>query len=191
MAKNDKKQIPFEEVYDLCLYCRIMLCQAQLLFLNVGCLSIVTDIYRPNMERLRDWISIPKANGYQALHTTVMSHTGKWVEVQIRSRQMDAIAENGLAAHWVYKEDGKAAYEQGVENWLAKVKQLLQNQQDISSSDLVSGMKMNLYAKEIFVFKPQRRCALQLPENSKVIDFAYEIDSELGNHCIGAKVNNN
>lgn len=188
--KMNKKQIPFEEVYDL--FAIRIIVEGESEFAKSLCwmvYSIVTDIYRPNMERLRDWISIPKANGYQALHTTVMSHTGKWVEVQIRSRQMDAIAENGLAAHWVYKEEGKAAYEQGVENWLAKVKQLLQNQQDISSSDLVSGMKMNLYAKEIFVFTPKGDVRT-LPENSKVIDFAYEIDPELGNHCIGAKVNN-
>lgn len=188
--KMNKKQIPFEEVYDL--FAIRIIVEGESEYAKSLCwmvYSIVTDIYRPNMERLRDWISIPKANGYQALHTTVMSHTGKWVEVQIRSRQMDAIAENGLAAHWVYKEDGKAAYEQGVENWLAKVKQLLQNQQDISSSDLVSGMKMNLYAKEIFVFTPKGDVRT-LPENSKVIDFAYEIDPELGNHCIGAKVNN-
>ncbi len=188
--KMNKKQIPFEEVYDL--FAIRIIVEGEAEYSKSICwtvYSIVTEIYRPNMERLRDWISIPKANGYQALHTTVMSHTGKWVEVQIRSRQMDAIAENGLAAHWVYKEDGKASYEQGVENWLAKVKQLLQSQQDISSSDLISGMKMNLYAKEIFIFTPKGDVRT-LPENSKVIDFAYEINADLGNHCIGAKVNN-
>ena len=188
--KMNKKQIPFEEVYDL--FAIRIIVEGEAEYAKSICwtvYSIVTEIYHPNMERLRDWISIPKANGYQALHTTVMSHTGKWVEVQIRSRQMDTIAENGLAAHWVYKEEGKANYEQGVENWLAKVKQLLQNQQDISSTDLISGMKMNLYAKEIFIFTPKGDVRT-LPENSKVIDFAYEIDPDLGNHCIGAKVNN-
>lgn len=188
--KMNKKQIPFEEVYDL--FAIRIIVEGEAEYAKSICwtvYSIVTDIYRPNMERLRDWISIPKANGYQALHTTVMSRIGKWVEVQIRSRQMDTIAENGLAAHWVYKEEGKAGYEQGVESWLTKVKQLLQNQQEFSSADLVSGMKMNLYAKEIFVYTPKGDVRT-LPENSKVIDFAYEIDQDLGNHCIGAKVNN-
>ncbi len=188
--KMNKKQISFEEVYDL--FAIRIIIEGESEYAKSLCwmvYAIITEIYRPNMERLRDWISIPKANGYQALHTTVMSHTGKWVEVQIRSRQMDTIAENGLAAHWVYKEEGKAGYEQGVENWLAKVKQLLQNQQDASSSDLLTGMMMNLYAKEIFVFTPKGEVRT-LPENSKVIDFAYDISPELGNYCIGAKINN-
>lgn len=188
--KMNKKQIPFEEVYDL--FAIRIIVEGEEEHTKSICwtvYSIVTEVYHPNIERLRDWISIPKANGYQALHTTVMSHTGKWVEVQIRSRQMDVIAENGLAAHWTYKEEGKENYEQGVESWLAKVKQLLQNQQELSSSDLVSGMKMNLYAKEIFVFTPKGEVRT-LPENSKVIDFAYDISPDLGNHCIGAKINN-
>lgn len=188
--KMNKKQIPFEEVYDL--FAIRIIVEGEAEHAKSICwtvYSIVTEIYHPNTERLRDWISIPKANGYQALHITVMSHIGKWVEVQIRSRQMDVIAENGLAAHWVYKEEGRAGYEQGIENWLAKVKELLESQQDASSTDLLTGMMMNLYAKEIFVFTPKGEVRT-LPENSKVIDFAYDISPDLGNYCIGAKINN-
>ncbi len=187
--KMNKKRIPFSEVYDL--FAIRIIIEADIDHQKSACwtvYSLVTDIYKPKNDRLRDWISIPKSNGYQALHTTVMSDTGKWVEVQIRTQQMDAIAENGFAAHWVYKDNGKANYEQGVETWLANIKEILQKNEG-NTGELVANVKLNLYNKEIFVFTPKGD-EHTLPEKSTVLDFAYEIDAELGNYCIGAKVNN-
>ncbi len=186
--KMIKKKIPFEEVFDL--FAIRIIIEADDDLQKSACWSVyslVTDVYKPNNDRLRDWISTPKSNGYQSLHTTVMSHTGKWVEVQIRTRQMDAIAENGFASHWIYKEDGKQNYEQGVESWLASVKDILQHSEG-NTGELISNMKMNLYEKEIYVFtsKGEERV---LPRESTVLDFAYELSEQLGNCCIGAKVN--
>lgn len=188
--KMTKKRIPFDEVYDL--FAIRIIIEADDEHQKSACwsvYSIVTDIYKPKADRLRDWISMPKANGYQSLHTTVMSNKGKWVEVQIRTRQMDTIAENGFAAHWVYKENGKRNDEQGVEAWLASIKEILQNNENVNTGELVSNVKMNLFNKEIFVFtaKGEERT---MPENSTVLDFAYEMDADTGNYCIGAKVNN-
>ena len=124
-----RQQCAFEDVYDI-MAVRIIFTPNESMSEKDQCwmiYSAITEIYRPHPERIRDWISTPKSNGYQSLHTTVMSHTGKWVEVQIRTRQMDAIAENGFASHWIYKEDGKQNYEQGVESWLASVKDILQH----------------------------------------------------------------
>ncbi len=187
--KMTKKKIPFDEVYDL--FAIRIIIDSDEEHQKSSCWSVyslVTDIYTPRSDRLRDWISTPKSNGYQSLHTTVMSHTGKWVEVQIRTRQMDAIAENGFAAHWVYKENNKQSYEQGVDAWLSKIKEILQNN-DSNTGELVAGVKMNLFNKEIFVFTPKGD-EHTMPENSTVLDFAYEIGEQLGNFCIGAKVNN-
>ena len=186
--KMNKKQIPFEEVYDL-FAIRIIL-DVDDEHQKSACWSvyaIVTDIYRPNLSRLRDWISSPKTNGYQSLHTTVMSKTGKWVEVQIRSKQMDTIAENGFAAHWVYKEDS-SSYEKGVDTWLANLKEVLQKA-EANTGELVANVKLNLYSKEIFVFT-QKGEEHTMPEKSSVIDFAYLFGENEGSHCIGAKVNN-
>ena len=186
--KMNKKQIPFEEVFDLF---------AIRIILNVddehqksacwSVYSIVTDIYKPNLSRLRDWISTPKTNGYQSLHTTVMSRTGKWVEVQIRSKQMDIIAENGFAAHWVYKED-TSNYEKGIDAWLSNLKDVLQKA-EANTGELVANVKLNLYSKEIFIFT-QKGDEHTMPEKSTVIDFAYLLGENEGSHCIGAKVNN-
>lgn len=196
--KMSRKQIPFEEVYDL-FAIRIIL-DVDPEFAKSECwtlYSLVTDIYRPNTERLRDWISIPKLNGYQALHITVMSNPtentpqGRWVEVQIRSRQMDAIAENGIAAHWMYKEGGsETEYSQeGIEEWLKQVRFVLQNQQEAPSSELLSKVKLNLFSKEIYIYTPKGEFHT-MPAGSTVLDFAYAIQEDFGNHCIGAKVNN-
>jgi GTP pyrophosphokinase len=147
--------------------------------------SIVTDFYKPNPERLRDWISHPKQNGYESLHTTVMSPTGKWVEVQIRTKRMDEIAEKGLAAHWKYKEnDDKTS---GFDKWINQIRELIESQ-DNNALDFVDDFKMNLFAEEIFVFTPKGELK-NLPANSTALDFAFEIHSEVGAKCIGAKVN--
>jgi GTP pyrophosphokinase len=203
--KMTKKQVPFEEVYDL-FAIRIVI-DVDIEHQKSACWSVysaVTDIYKPNSDRLRDWISTPKANGYQALHTTVMSKTGKWVEVQIRSKEMDVIAENGFAAHWAYKQgeslfenvvnqeeilqSKQQNYEQGIESWLLNIKEILhKNETDIG--DMIASVKMNLYSKEIYIFTPKGD-EHTMPENSTVIDFAYRIDEKLGDYCIGAKVNN-
>ena len=197
--KMSKKQIPFEEVYDL--FAIRIIVDVSPEFAKSECwtiYSLVTDIYHPNTERLRDWISIPKSNGYQALHITVMSPQtpnnpkGRWVEVQIRSKQMDDIAENGLAAHWMYKEEGgsRTYNQEGLDEWLNQIKYVLQIQQEAPSSDLISNVKLNLFAKEIYVYTPKGEFHT-MPAGATVLDFAYETGDEMGNHCIGAKVNSN
>jgi len=184
--KMKKKEIPFEEVYDL-FAVRIVLDVAQELEKSEcwKVYSVITDHYRPNHSRLRDWISIPKANGYEALHTTVMSQTGRWVEIQIRSRRMDDIAERGYAAHWKYKSQIDS--ETGVEEWLHKVRDMLLMEES-DAVDFVNDFKLNLFADEIYVYTPKGDVKT-LPAGSSVLDFAYAIHSEIGNHCIGAKVN--
>lgn len=149
--------------------------------------STVTDNYTPNPDRLRDWVSIPKANGYESLHTTVMGPKGRWVEVQIRSKRMDEIAEKGYAAHWKYK-DGAQPNDNGLEQWLAKVREMLENT-DGSAVEFLDDFKLNLFAEEIFVFTPKGDLR-KLPAQATVLDFAFDIHSGLGAKCIGAKVNN-
>ncbi|MBP5613178.1 MAG: bifunctional (p)ppGpp synthetase/guanosine-3',5'-bis(diphosphate) 3'-pyrophosphohydrolase [Bacteroidales bacterium] len=196
--KMSRKQIPFEEVYDL--FAIRIIVDVEPEYAKSECWSVyslVTDIYRPNTERLRDWISIPKANGYQALHITVMSNPtennpkGRWVEVQIRSRQMDATAENGIAAHWLYKEGGGGtdSSQDSIDEWLKQVRFVLQNQQEAPSNELLSNVKLNLFSKEIYVYTPKGEFHT-MPAGSTVLDFAYQIQEDFGNHCIGAKVNN-
>ena len=184
--KMKKKEIPFEEVYDL-FAVRIVI-DAPMETEKSDCwkvYSIITDHYRPNHNRLRDWISIPKANGYEALHTTVMSHAGRWVEIQIRSKRMDEIAEKGYAAHWKYKETIDT--ETGVEEWLNKIRDMLKDE-DSDALDFVSDFKLNLFADEIYAYTP-RGDLKTLPAGSTVLDFAYAVHTEIGKHCIGAKVN--
>jgi GTP diphosphokinase / guanosine-3',5'-bis(diphosphate) 3'-diphosphatase len=184
--KMKKKEIPFEEVYDL-FAVRIVI-DAPVQTEKSDCwkvYSIITDNYRPNHNRLRDWISIPKANGYEALHTTVMSHTGRWVEIQIRSQRMDEIAEKGYAAHWKYKETIDT--ETGVEEWLNKIRDMLKDE-DSDALDFVSDFKLNLFADEIYAYTPKGDLKT-LPAGSTVLDFAYAVHTEIGKHCIGAKVN--
>ncbi len=148
--------------------------------------SIITDYYRPNPDRLRDWISTPRANGYESLHTTVMGPGGHWVEVQIRTNRMDEIAEVGYAAHWKYKteEPGK---ESRLEEWISQIRELLENP-DANAVDFIDDIKLNLFSDEIFVFTPKGDLKT-LPSNASALDFAFEIHSEVGARCLGAKVN--
>lgn len=146
--------------------------------------SIVTDFYKPNPDRLRDWISTPKANGYESLHTTVMGLNGKWVEVQIRTERMDDIAEKGFAAHWKYKNSSK---ESNLDNWINRIRELLESP-NANAIDFVDDFKMNLFSEEIFIFTPNGDLKT-LPKDATPIDFAYEIHTEVGSRCLGAKVN--
>jgi len=189
-GKMKKKQIPFEEVFDL--FAIRIIIDSDYDKEKVDCwnvYTIVTSHYRPNPDRLRDWISIPKANGYEALHTTVMSHSGKWVEVQIRTQRMNEIAEKGYAAHWKYKESGdnKNTVDTGLDDWLNKIKEILQNPES-NALDFLDDFKLNLFSEEIFVFTPKGEMKT-LPVNSTILDFAYSIHSDIGNQCIGGKVN--
>ena len=147
--------------------------------------SIVTDFYKPNPDRLRDWISTPKANGYESLHTTVMGDNGKWVEVQIRSKRMDEIAEKGYAAHWQYKNlDSK---ENSLDIWISKISQLLENPES-NAIDFIDDFKLNLFSGEIYVFTPQGDLRT-LPKNATALDFAFDIHTQIGMQCLGVKVN--
>ncbi|NOY51990.1 MAG: bifunctional (p)ppGpp synthetase/guanosine-3',5'-bis(diphosphate) 3'-pyrophosphohydrolase [Chlorobi bacterium] len=147
--------------------------------------SIITSIYRPNSKRLRDWISTPKANGYEAIHTTVMSKQGQWVDLHIRSKRMDEIASKGYAAHWKYK-DGKPA-ELGLDDWLKRTRELLSEDNEETIS-FINDFQSNLFSDEILVFTPTGELK-SLPMGSTVLDFAYSIHSDLGNHCLGATIN--
>jgi guanosine-3',5'-bis(diphosphate) 3'-pyrophosphohydrolase len=186
-TKIHDKHVPFEEIYDL-FAIRIIL-DTPLDQEKADCwkaYSIVTDYYKPNPDRLRDWISTPKANGYESLHTTVMSPTGKWVEVQIRTRRMDEISEKGFAAHWKYKE-GKSI-ESGLDTWLTRIREMLENTNS-DTIDFINDFKLNLFADEIFVFTPQGELR-NLPLGATALDFAFEIHTQVGSNCLGAKVNN-
>ncbi|HNU49031.1 MAG TPA: RelA/SpoT family protein, partial [Bacteroidia bacterium] len=183
--KMKKQGVTFEEIYDL-FAIRIIIDSPQSQE-KADCwkvYSIVTDSYRPNPDRLRDWISTPKSNGYEALHTTVMSDQGKWVEVQIRSQRMNETAEKGFAAHWKYKESSQ---ESALDEWLTRIREMLENP-DSNALDFVDDFKLNLFADEIFVFTPKGDLKT-LPVKSTALDFAYEIHTDIGSRCIGAKVN--
>lgn len=183
--KMKKKAIPFEEVYDL-FAIRIILDSTPETE-KADCwkaYSIVTDLYRPNPDRLRDWVSSPKANGYESLHTTVMGPRGQWVEVQIRTKRMNEIAEKGFAAHWKYKE---SSTDSGLDLWVQKVRDMLKNP-DSNALDFLDDFKMNLFSDEIFIFTP-KGALIQLPLNATALDFAFEIHTGVGASCIGAKVN--
>jgi GTP diphosphokinase / guanosine-3',5'-bis(diphosphate) 3'-diphosphatase len=186
--KMRKQNIPFEEVFDL-FAIRIILDtpyeHEKSLCWQVY--SIVTDFYTPNPDRLRDWISTPKSNGYESLHTTVMAKNGQWVEVQIRSKRMDEIAEKGYAAHWKYKDSNSTA-ESNLEKWLARVRDLLE-QNNHSALDFVDDFRGNLFSEEVFVFTPRGELKT-LPYGATALDFAFEIHTQVGSKCIGAKVNN-
>ena len=184
-TKMRKKNIPFEEVYDLFAIRIILDCKAE--NEKSDCwkaYSIVTDLYRPNPDRLRDWISSPKANGYESLHTTVMGPRGQWVEVQIRTKRMNEIAEKGFAAHWKYKEP---TADNGLDQWIQKVRELLNNPES-NALDFLDDFKMNLFSDEIFIFTP-KGALVQLPIDATALDFAFEIHTDIGTSCIGAKVN--
>lgn len=184
--KMRKQNIPYEEVYDILAVRIIIDSTSDNEKSDIWkTYSIVTDYYKPNPDRLRDWISTPKANGYESLHITVMSPSGKWVEVQIRSQRMDDISENGYAAHWKYKGHEE---EHLVDQWIGKIRESIENQ-EVHSEDFLNDFRLNLFEKEIIVFSPKGD-AITLPANSTPVDFAYEIHSDVGNTCIGAKVNN-
>jgi GTP pyrophosphokinase len=181
-----KKHVAFEEVYDV-FAIRIIVDTRQELE-KADCwkvYSIVTDYYQPNPDRLRDWISTPKANGYESLQTTVMSPGGRWVEVQIRSRRMDEIAEMGLAAHYLYKDEQEHSH--ALDNWLGRIREMLEETSG-NAVDFVSDFKLDLFSDEIVVFTPNGDMR-NLPVGATALDFAFEIHTQIGRQCIGAKVN--
>ncbi len=185
--KVKTKGVLFEEIYDL-FAIRIVIDTPYELEKS-DCwkiYSIITDFYHPSPERLRDWISTPKSNGYESLHTTVMGPEGKWVEVQIRTVRMDDLAEKGYAAHWKYK-DAAAERESQLEDWIKKIREMLENPAE-NALDFIDDFKLNLFADEIFVFTPKGEMRT-LPAGSTALDFAFDIHSKVGEHCIGAKVN--
>lgn len=181
-----QQDIPFQEVFDR-FAVRIIYGSklSEEKFTAWKIYSIVTDVFRPNPTRLRDWLSAPKSTGYEALHITVLGDKGRWVEVQIRSERMDEIAERGYAAHYKYKHGDSE--EGGLEDWLNNIKEVLENPA-INAVDFVEDFKLNLYAKEIFVFTPDGEIK-KLPKGATALDFAYEIHTEVGDRCLGAKVN--
>lgn len=183
--KMKKLKCEFEEIYDK--FAIRIIIDTPLKNEKAECwrvFSIITDFYTPNTERMRDWISVPRSNGYESLHATVVVPGGEWVEVQIRSRRMDEIAEKGLAAHWKYKG---IKGEKGVDDWLAKVRELLENP-ETDAVNLIDDFKLNLYSKEIFVFTPNGDLK-KFPEGATVLDFAFEVHTAVGSSCVGAKVN--
>ena len=185
--KMNSKNIPFEEVFDIFAIRIIIDTPTELEKSDCWRIySIVTDFYQPSPERLRDWISTPRANGYESLHTTVMSPQGKWVEVQIRSERMDEIAEKGLAAHFRYKES--TGEDNNLDRWISEIRDLLDSP-DSDAIDFVNDFKLNLFNEEIYVFTPKGELRV-LPTGSTILDFAYDIHTDIGGSCIGAKVNN-
>jgi len=184
-AKMKRQNVEFEEVYDL-FAVRVIL-KSEENSEKADCwqvYSIVTDFYQPNPNRLRDWISIPKSNGYESLHTTVVVPGGKWVEVQIRSERMNEIAEKGLAAHWKYKGDSKGV---APDEWLDRIRETLEHPDQDPQED-TDDFKLSLYKKEIFVFTPKGDLK-KFPSGASVLDFAFDVHSDVGATCVGAKVN--
>lgn len=181
--KMKKQRCAFEGVYDL-FAIRIILDappeQEKMQCWQV--FSLVTDMYQPNPKRLRDWLSVPKSNGYESLHITVLGPENKWVEVQIRTERMDNVAEHGLAAHWRYKG---VKSEGGIDEWLANIRSALENNDDLQ---LMDQFRLNLYEDEIYVFTPKGDL-LKFPKGATVLDFAYHIHSRLGNTCVGGRIN--
>ncbi len=186
--KMETKHIPFSEVYDLYAMRIVFDCddpsKEKQICWNIY--STITDLYKLHPERTRDWVSVPKANGYQALHLTVMGPDGNWIEVQIRSRHMDEIAEKGFAAHWKYKI-GEGDEESELTVWLKTIKDILEDPEP-SAIDFLDTLKLNLFASEIFVFTPTGEL-MTLPANSSVLDVAFSLHTDLGTHCIAGKVN--
>jgi len=186
--KMKKQNVSFDEIYDL-FAIRIILKspieQEKSICWQVY--SYVTDYYKPNPDRLRDWISTPKGNGYESLHTTVMSQQGSWVEVQIRSQRMDDIAEKGYAAHWKYKEkDGTERHQSGLDAWIEKVRGMLE-QNNSSALEFVDDFRSNLFHDELFIFTPRGELKV-FPQGATALDFAFEIHTDVGCTCLGAKI---
>ena len=187
--KMQTKHITFEEIYDILAVRIIFTPRNEEEELN-DCFDIyvaISKIYKPHPDRLRDWVSHPKANGYQALHVTLMSNKGQWIEVQIRSERMNDVAEQGCAAHWKYKEGGGSEDEGELSKWLKTIKEILDDPQP-DALDFLDTIKLNLFASEIFVFTPKGEIKT-MPQNCTALDFAFSIHTFLGSHCIGAKVN--
>ncbi len=185
--KIKNKGVSFEEIYDL--FAIRIVTDSLPENEKADCwkvYSIITDFYHPSPERLRDWISTPKANGYESLHTTVMGPEGKWVEVQIRTERMDEIAEKGYAAHWKYK-DTASEKEHQLEEWIGKIREMLESPEE-NALDFIDDFKLNLFAEEIFVFTPKGEMRT-IPSGATALDFAFDIHTKVGEHCIGAKVN--
>lgn len=183
--KIKNKGVVFDEVYDL-FAIRVIL-DTPFELEKADCwrvYSIVTELYHPNPDRLRDWISTPKANGYESLHTTVMGPKGRWVEVQIRTKRMDEIAEKGFAAHWKYKEGSS---DKALDTWLREIRELLRNP-EFNALEFMDDFRLNLFSKEIYVFTPKGDLKI-IPQGATALDFAFEIHTAVGYHCIGAKVN--
>ena len=194
-TKMQNKHVTFDEIYDI-LAVRIVFTPAKREEEINECFQIyvaISKIYKSHPDRLRDWLNHPKANGYQALHVTLMSHTGRWIEVQIRSDRMDEVAEQGFAAHWKYKEGEEAPENDSPENegelnnWLGTIKEILDDPQP-DAMDFLATIKLNLFASEIFVFTPKGEIKT-MPAGCTALDFAFQIHTFLGSHCIGAKVN--
>ena len=187
--KMQTKHVPFEEIYDL-LAVRIIFEPRNADEELNDCFDIyvpISKIYKPHPDRLRDWVSHPKANGYQALHVTLMGNNGQWIEVQIRSERMHDVAEQGFAAHWKYKDGGGSEDEGELDKWLRTIKEILDDPQP-DAIDFLDTIKLNLFASEIFVFTPKGEIKT-MPQNSTALDFAFSLHTDIGSHCIGAKVN--
>jgi GTP diphosphokinase / guanosine-3',5'-bis(diphosphate) 3'-diphosphatase len=189
--KMQVKKVSFEEIYDL-FAIRIVFEPSPGIPERAQCwhiYSIITEIYKPKPDRLRDWVSTPKANGYEALHCTVMGPLGTWVEVQIRSERMNDVAERGFAAHWKYKSGDQTAAERESEldKWIRRIRELLEDPKS-DAIEFLEDFKLNLFGAEIVLFTPKGMEKV-MPQGATALDFAYEIHSEIGNHAIGAKVN--
>ena len=182
--KMKKQQCGFEGIYDL-FAIRIIL-DSPVDLEKVQCwqvFALITNMYQPNPKRMRDWLSVPKSNGYESLHITVLGPESKWVEVQIRTERMDEVAERGLAAHWRYKG---IKGESGLDEWLNSIRTALENKDDLQ---VIDQFKMDLYEDEVFVFTPKGEL-MKFPKGATVLDFAYRIHSNIGNRCTGARINN-
>lgn len=181
--KMKKQKCEFEGIYDL--FAIRIIIDAPLELEKIQCwhvFALITNMYQPNPNRLRDWLSVPKSNGYESLHITVKGPENKWVEVQIRTERMDEVAERGLAAHWRYKG---IKSEGGMDEWLTSIRRALENNDDMQ---VIDQFKMDLYEDEIYVFTPKGDL-MKFPKGATVLDFAYRIHSNIGNHCVGAKIN--
>lgn len=188
IGKIENKGVKFEDIYDI-FAIRIILDVPQSVEKEAcfAVYSIISSMYNQKLNRFRDWLTNPKSNGYEALHCTVMSDQGQWVEVQIRSQRMDEVAEKGLAAHYKYKEVKEGELDENLDNWLSQIRELLDN--DTSTAvDFVNDFKLDVVTDRIIVFTPKGK-SVNLPVGASVLDFAYNVHTELGNHCMGAKVN--
>lgn len=186
-SKMQRKNLPFEEVYDIYAVRIILISRGEKE--REDCwrvYSIISDLYRPNPKRLRDWITVPRENGYESLHTTLMGPEAQWVEVQIRTTRMDDIAEKGIAAHWKYKDDG-SVHDELLSEWIGRIRDILQNP-DLNALEAVTEFKARLVPEDVYAYTPRGRL-IRLPFNSTALDFAYKIHTNIGNTAIGAKIN--